>query len=267
MLRGFRTGRAANALLQEVTGMDNAEIDIAFNRYIESKFATALTAVAAESDDETDQPPAYIRLLGEGAAALANDDLAIAEAKLLEAQKLFTRHAGPDSSYVLLAEVYRRQGDPEAAAQQLAANVAIDADDLASHRRLAKLLVDLGEDGEAMDIYRRALYIQPFAIDLHDGLANLATRSGDAAAAVDARQAIIYLDPPDLAEAHYELASALQMAGRRGDAKREVLAALEFAPLYEDALELLLQLQPETGTPADPDAVDQARRDQPNESG
>jgi len=45
------------------------------------------------------------------------------------------------------------------------------------------------------------------------------------------------------ADAHYRLARALAEAGELAEARTQVLRALEIAPTFEDALELLLELR------------------------
>ncbi len=52
------------------------------------------------------------------------------------------------------------------------------------------------------------------------------------------------LDPVDRVEALYLLALAHHRAGERDEARLVVLQALEMAPNYEDALDLLLELHP-----------------------
>ena len=46
----------------------------------------------------------------------------------------------------------------------------------------------------------------------------------------------------DKAAAHFDLAQAYLMAGQPADAKREALSALEIAPSFEPAQELLLKI-------------------------
>jgi len=59
------------------------------------------------------------------------------------------------------------------------------------------------------------------------------------------------LDPGDPAEARYLLARAHHRAGNAPAAKREVLGALESAPMYEAALELLLEIRESSGADGD----------------
>jgi hypothetical protein len=56
--------------------------------------------------------------------------------------------------------------------------------------------------------------------------------------------AVLALKPADTAESHYDLAKALQAAHRSTEAKDQVLLALEAAPDFKPAQQLLLQLSP-----------------------
>ena len=57
------------------------------------------------------------------------------------------------------------------------------------------------------------------------------------------RQAVVALKPVDRAEALYQLALAHFEAGDRTAPRREVLRALEQAPSYQKAQELLLRIR------------------------
>lgn len=87
-----------------------------------------------------------------------------------------------------------------------------------------------------------AAYIYPYDIALHERLAEQHARAGNWADAVVARRVVVALQPVDMAEAHYQLAHALLRAGDRAGARREVLRALEAAPNFQRAQELLLEL-------------------------
>jgi len=50
------------------------------------------------------------------------------------------------------------------------------------------------------------------------------------------------LQPPNIAEANYNVASAYYSLGRHSEARRAVLRSLEAAPRYEKAQELLLKI-------------------------
>ncbi len=87
-----------------------------------------------------------------------------------------------------------------------------------------------------------AMYISPYDIAAHARLAALYANAGNKAGAVRERQAIVALRPVDMAEARYQLALAHFENGDRANARREVVRALENAPNFAKAQELLLKL-------------------------
>ena len=64
----------------------------------------------------------------------------------------------------------------------------------------------------------------------------------DTDAAIRALRAAIAIGPVDQAAAHTDLAEGYLKAGRRAEARKQTLAALEIAPSYERAQGLLLKL-------------------------
>ena len=84
--------------------------------------------------------------------------------------------------------------------------------------------------------------IAPNDEDLHRKLGALLQESGDHAGAAREWQSVVAMKPADTAGANFELAKALQAAGKRDDARDAVLNALEAAPGYKPAQRLLLEL-------------------------
>ena len=64
----------------------------------------------------------------------------------------------------------------------------------------------------------------------------------DYAKALTEFQVALALAPPNIAEANYNVAAAYHALGRQPEAKRSVLRALEAAPRYDKAQELLLRI-------------------------
>ena len=95
----------------------------------------------------------------------------------------------------------------------------------------------------------RAVFISPYEIPVHTRLAGLYARLGETRKAVRERRAVVELDPVDLAEALYQLALAQYEAGDLQSARRSVLRALEEAPSFEKAQELLLTLRRKANQP------------------
>ena len=91
--------------------------------------------------------------------------------------------------------------------------------------------------------------LDPFDAQAQTVVGRLALQRKDAPAAVRAFRAALAAQPPDRAAAHIDLAEAYLLAGQLADAKRETLAALEIAPSFERAQELLLKIVEQQAAP------------------
>src|SRR5262249_36838394 len=114
-----------------------------------------------------------------------------------------------------------------------------------THKKLAESLVKKGDPESlrrAVEVMSRAIYINPFDQRLHETLARLYTEQKQTDLAVREYRVILALNPVDKAQAHYNLAGALMSQGSRKEAKAEVLKALEIAPHFDKAQDLLLTL-------------------------
>jgi tetratricopeptide (TPR) repeat protein len=107
---------------------------------------------------------------------------------------------------------------------------------------LADVRVALGDARGALAALESAVFIDPTDIGQHARVADLAERLGDTARLIRERRAIVALAPPDRAEALYQLARAYLLGGDRPAARRTVLRALELAPSFAKAQDLLLEL-------------------------
>jgi tetratricopeptide (TPR) repeat protein len=116
-----------------------------------------------------------------------------------------------------------------------------------SHLPGAELLADLrtrrGDLAGAAEAWGRVIEIAPFQAETHTARADLFEQLGLWAEAALERQAIVGLKPVDRAEALYDWALALHRGGEKDEARKRVLEALEIAPGYDEALELLLELR------------------------
>ena len=140
---------------------------------------------------------------------------------------------------------------PRAAAAELQAMTSINEEAFAENMAAAALLAELGDEAGAAAALDRAVWINPFDRDAHTRLAELASRRGNHRVAVRERIALLALDPTDRVEALYQLAEAYAAAGDVASARREVLRALEQAPNYAKAQDLLLRLR-STRPPSSP---------------
>ena len=88
----------------------------------------------------------------------------------------------------------------------------------------------------------RAVAVDPFDSASHTTLGRMALSAGDAPEAVRMFRVALAAGPVDRAGAHADLAEGLFEAGQRDEARKQALAALEIAPTYTRAQDLLLKL-------------------------
>jgi tetratricopeptide (TPR) repeat protein len=254
-LAAYRDSEDPDAVLPAILQLDAAALDAAFDAWFRERFEGALAALdgapasgRAPSID-TALPDRYFDQLQLGVSLLENGDLELAELFLKRAQQLFPEYAGGDSSYWLLASLYLQQDKTAAAEAQLARMTAINGEHYQAQLLLARLRAERGDADGAARALQAAIYIYPYEPDLHRELAAHLERLGRWQQAALERRAVLALDPVDRAEAHYRLARAYERGGNRSSAREQILYALEIAPNYYQAQELLLALR-QTGAPA-----------------
>ncbi len=140
------------------------------------------------------------------------------------------------------ARARAQRGDTAGAIAELAALTREDEAAYDANLELAGLLDAAGRRGDALAALERAVYISPLDPALHDRLAAHYAGLGRHGDLVRERRAVIALGPADRAGAWYRLAQAQAGAGQPVEARRSVLRALEVAPGYADAQDLLLRL-------------------------
>jgi len=257
MLAHYAEGKTTPEALQAVLGISMDELDTAFDAYFRERFATALAALPRRSLGNVPMeqifamvaeqfPNNYQVQMSAAAAAWNARDKVLAEKYLLRALALFPEYAGEDSAYWYLAEIYLQRKDLENASRQLERMVAINADHYEAHVMLGGMLKVLGKKEKAAEILARAIYIYPYNPPLHKELAALYEEMQNWPLAARARESVLALATVDMAEAHYRLAYAYARAGDKQAARFQVLRALELAPGYSQALELLLELRAAT---------------------
>ena len=163
---------------------------------------------------------------------------------LERAAALVSVSRGAESPHAQLAAIALEKNDRRRAISELQALVAVDFDNIAAARQLAGLLRDAGVSDQATlrPVYERIAAIDPFDPEVHGMLGRLAMQRNEPDTAAREFRAVVALGPVDRAAALTDLAESYLKGGKRAEAKKETLAALEIAPSYERAQELLLQL-------------------------
>jgi tetratricopeptide (TPR) repeat protein len=249
MLSGYKNGATTPQVFQRVLKMSPEALDAKFDAYMQQRFGKALAVIEPKDvrGDAVTRAPAvdgeFTKNLARGIAAFEMKNYDEAVPALERAKALFPDYAGAQSPYWFLAQIHKAKGDTRAAAAELTAMTLRNEDHYAANVELAGMLEQLGDSVGAAGALERAMYISPYDAPQHVRLASLYGRLGDRRGAIRERSAVVALNPVDRAEALYQLALAYYQAGEAQAARREVLRALEDAPNFEKAQELLLRLQ------------------------
>src|SRR5215471_10426148 len=253
MLALYRDKAQTADILMRVTKLSEADFDRAFRDYIETRARPMQAALKTESNVAASLTKEdVIKMLAtEDTFALhlraghlfrADNDFQNAILHFRRAIELFPYYTGEGNAYDALAEIFEKQGDHKHAAEVMAAHVRYDDNSLPTFKALAALRTRMGDRPGALEALRLSFYDSPFDYAMHSEAGRLSLDERQYARALVEFQVALALDPPNIAEANYNLASAYHLLGKELEAKHAVLRALEAAPSYEKAQELLLKI-------------------------
>jgi tetratricopeptide (TPR) repeat protein len=265
MLRLYREGADDEKAIRDALGLSFTEFDERFREYAREKTYNFAEAVvlrrsaapaghgAEVPEGEEGQPEVRIEAtpstgddffsrLRRAAQLVKEEKLEEAAQEAEAAKKLFPLYTDEGDPYRLLAGVYEKQGQKDKAAAELIEWRVNKGRDPETFKRLATLLHELGRTEEAIRTLEESLFISMYDLETHRNLGEWYFEESNPRLAAREYGAVLALDPPDKAEAHYRLATAYQAMNDPQRARRQVLAALEIAPGYRDAQRLLLEL-------------------------
>ncbi|HKV04819.1 MAG TPA: tetratricopeptide repeat protein [Candidatus Acidoferrales bacterium] len=161
-----------------------------------------------------------------------------------EVRRMYPEYVYDANAYEFLAEAYLAKGNKQGAAGVLTEYEKTGGRRPATLKELASLEEELGTPKEAAATLDRINYIDPANDEeLHRHLGDLWFQQSNYAGAIREYGAVVALHPLDRASAEFKLAQAYFAGGQRDKAEANVLQALEAAPDYRPAQQLLLQLE------------------------
>jgi len=253
MLALYRDKAQTSDVLMRALKLSENDFDRGFKEYVESKTRPMQAALKTEFNQAASlSKEDVVKMLAEqdtfalrlraGQLFRADNDIENAIVNFKRAAELFPYYTGEGNAYDALAEIFEKKGDYQQAADALAARVRYDQNSLPTLRALASMRAKIGDRAGALEALRLSFYVSPFDYAPHTQAGQLNLEERQYAQALSEFQVALALEPPNVAEANYNLASAYHLLGKQPEAKHAVLRALEAAPSYEKAQELLLKI-------------------------
>ncbi len=233
LLRGFADSETTTSSnIRAVLGVEPEEFDEWFLEYVRDSLGPALEGV-----------PRWQRNLKRALEAAEEEDWEVVLEAARTAREAYPQHVGAGSAYGLLAMAHEKTGDRAAAIDELLEYERRGGRRPETLRNLGRWLEDAGRAAEAIHTYDGLIYIWPHDQESHARLGDLLLESGQYGLAKREFEAVLALDPLDRAAAEYNLARAYVKMGDPVKARLHVLRALERAPTYRPALQLLMQVK------------------------
>ncbi len=259
LLKSYAAGANDTEAFTKAFGKTVPEIEASFRVFTQLRYgalrdALKNPAVPVAEDDlpglkarADAQPGSYIAQTMYGTAAFQAKQLEEAKRAFERAVVLAPPAGGEDGPYAMLAQIATETGDKAAVRQNLRKLLDYDHDSVASARTLATLAAETGSTADLDFALTRIADLDPFDADAHTQLGRRELAQHRAARAIIEFQVALALGPSNKAEAHTDLGEAFLKAGKKDDAKKEALLALELAPTFARAQDLLLAAMGKAG--------------------
>jgi tetratricopeptide (TPR) repeat protein len=252
LLQAYGRGLETEAAVKEAFNVSLDDIQKGFDAELERHYRPLITALKAPEVKSTPsledlkkfaaEDPGSFRVqisLGRALAKAGDSDAAIAA--LERASALLPWATGDDNPNKDIATIALAKKDNARAIKALEDVLKVDHADVEAARALVPLVAN-APPAEKENAYQRLVNVDPFEAPAQSELGRLAMQRRDGPAAVKAYRTVLGTNPPDRAAALVDLGEAYLMARQPAEARTQALAALEIAPSYERAQDLLLKV-------------------------
>jgi tetratricopeptide (TPR) repeat protein len=231
MLDAFREGSSTTDAIRSALGVSPQSFDSGFAAFVEDEFGPVL----ASFDD-------WRARNQQAAKALQAEDWAGAADAAQAAIELYPQYVAEGSPYLIEARAREELGRRADATETLRRYRSLGGHDPEALNELADWLQGSGEREEAIAVLEDVLLVAPLDPSLHTKLGDCLLEAGRPREALAEYQALMAMHPQDEAAAHYRLAKAYFALDDKPRSREHLLYALEIAPHYRDAQQLLLEV-------------------------
>jgi tetratricopeptide (TPR) repeat protein len=231
MLRYFRDGLDTPEVIRQALGLAPEVFDAGFDAFLEREFGAVLEGLAEWREQTED---AHEALAAENwGGVIESAEAAIA---------LHPGYVDENNAYVLKARAQDALEQRPAAMETLQGYWRRGGYEPRVLHRLAEWLDEAGRTPEALAVLADVIYAAPLDEDLHARLGDWWLAQQQASRALLEYQVLLAMNPHDQAAAHYRLATAYLQLEDLGKTREHLLYALETAPHYREAQQLLLEI-------------------------
>lgn len=188
-------------------------------------------------------PSNYGALIEKAKRLLQKREWAAAKVPLEKVIELYPDQHEPEGAYAMLARVQRELGEEAAELATLTKLATLASGATDAFLRLMEIHTARQEWKAVANYAEQFTAVNPLFPAPHRSAAQAWQKLGDAPHAIAEYETLLKLGGPPEPEAHFALAGLLKTAGKKPEAKRHALQALEEAPRYREALKLLKELQ------------------------
>jgi len=255
LLAAYAGGAKDTEAFAKAFGRSVDAVEASFKTFVDQRYGALSKAMAdppsrVAADDlqalrarAAQAPGNFASQLTLGSALVKAGDFAGARAPLERAAELAPQASGSGSPHALLAEVAERSGDTDRARRELRQLLLADHANVNAARKLAVLAGTTPAGTDDRDYALRLIAdLDPFDAAVHVQLGRRLVEKSSWQPALIEFQAALALGPPNLAEAHTDLGEVLFRLGRKDEAKRHIMTALQEAPSYARAQDVLLAI-------------------------
>ena len=244
--------------LKAALNIDFDDLQATFDKAMEARFGAVRAALKPPSGDAEllKMPVDALKALAEknpdsfpvhmvlGTSLRRYNDFDGALKAFARASELVPMATGDDNPYQQIAEISIERKDVPRAIAAYEELMKHDFDNVEVARELVKVYREakITDPARLQPVYERITAVDPFDGEAHAALGRLAMQRSDWRTAVGAFRAVVALKPVDQAGAYTDLAESYLKNGQRAEARKQVLAALEIAPSYQRAQDLLLTI-------------------------